>query len=198
MKKTLLIALLLIATVGSVFAADFSIGLSSGFSQEIIIPEGGDSNTWSIVPLDVDFLVGFGDHFALNVTGGMNFGLDESFPGFGFGAEVLAYYNLPLTEAFNLMIGGGLSYDYLYESRSEMGGTVSQGIHMLGLLASVRVQYDITDFLAIFGGANVGYNLWNGYSSKAEVGGISRSDSGTIENTSFVPWALKVGVSYKF
>lgn len=201
MKKTLLVLLLIASLITTAFAAkgpEVMLGVSSGFSQKISFGENSSTDTGDIVPVKADALFYLGDSLALNTALGMNIYLPETDlndPSFGFVADILAYYRLELGKTASLLVGGGLSYQYMDVLRT-IGieiNNASWGLHQLDLLASLRLQLGITDNIYVFAGADVGYNVL--YS----LVGKSGSSSGSIEaDASIMPWAIKAGVNYKF
>lgn len=206
MKKTLLVLLLIASLITTAFAAkgpEVMLGVSSGFSQKISFEENSSTDTGDIVPVKADALFYLGDSLALNTALGMNIYLPETDlpetdlndPSFGFVADILAYYRLELGKTASLLVGGGLSYQYMDVLR-KIGieiNNASWGCHQLDLLASLRLQLGITDNIYVFAGADVGYNVLS------SMVGKSGSSSGSYEvDASIMPWAIKAGVNYKF
>lgn len=191
MKKTLLVILLIASVITGAFAADTEImlGLQSGFNQQVNLEKGAGSQNY--VPVKADAMFYFGDSFALNAALGMDILIPEYGDAtVGMGADVLAYYRCELSDAFDILAGGGLSYklqpygnDYL-----------SISLHYLALLGSVRFQFDVIDHLTVFAGADIGYNVLN---QRVTSGGGYSSDPEDMK-LSVMPWAIKAGVSYKF
>ena len=117
MKKTLLVILLIASVVTGAFAADTEImlGLQSGFNEQVIFPKTDydSATTNDYVPIKADAMFYFGDSFALNAALGMDIWLPASDlvdPNVGLVADVLAYYRCELSDAFDILAGGGLSY----------------------------------------------------------------------------------------
>lgn len=193
MKKTLLVILLIASVITGAFAADTEImlGLQSGFNQQVNLEKGAGSKNY--VPVKADAMFYFGDSFALNAALGMDIWLPASDlvdPNVGLVADVLAYYRCELSDAFDILAGGGLSYK-LQSSRNDY---LSVSMHYLAILGSVRFQFDVIDHLTVFAGADIGYNVLN--QGVTSSGGHS-SDPVDMEQ-SIMPWAIKAGVSYKF
>lgn len=197
MKKTLLVILLIASVVTGAFAADTEImlGLQSGFNQQVIFPKTDydSATTNDYVPIKADAMFYFGDSFALNAALGMDIWLPASDlvdPNVGLVADVLAYYRCELSDAFDILAGGGLSY----KLQSSGDDYFSVSLHYLALLGSVRFQFDVIDHLTIFAGADIGYNVLN---QRVTSGGGYSSDPEDMK-LSVMPWAIKAGVSYKF
>ena len=193
MNKTLLVILLIASVITGAFAADTEImlGLQSGFNQQVNLEKGAGSKNY--VPVKADAMFYFGDSFALNAALGMDIWLPASDlvdPNVGLVADVLAYYRCELSDAFDILAGGGLSYK-LQSSRNDY---LSVSMHYLAILGSVRFQFDVIDHLTVFAGADIGYNVLN--QGVTSSGGHS-SDPVDMEQ-SIMPWAIKAGVSYKF
>lgn len=193
MKKTLLVILLIASVVTGAFAADTEImlGLQSGFNQQVNLEKGAGSKNY--VPVKADAMFYFGDSFALNAALGMDIWLPASDlvdPNVGLVADVLAYYRCELSDAFDILAGGGLSY----KLQSSGNDYLSVSMHYLAILGSVRFQLDVIDHLTVFAGADIGYNVLN--QDVTSSGGHS-SDPVDMEQ-SIMPWAIKAGVSYKF
>lgn len=194
MKKTLLIALLVVAVLSSSFAArgsstEIMLGLSSGFNQMVLFDDNGTSST-NIIPIKIDGMFYLGDSFALNTALGMDIILPEiesADAQMGFVADILAYYRMQLAKSVDILLGGGVSYLYF----SPIDGMSSNS---LDLLASLRFQFGITDHIVIFAGAEAGYKVLNAATIDLGVLG-SRTEYG---KDSIMPWAVKAGVSYKF
>ena len=193
MKKTLLVILLIASVITGAFAADTEImlGLQSGFNQQVNLEKGAGSKNY--VPVKADAMFYFGDSFALNAALGMDIWLPASDlvdPNVGLVADVLAYYRCELSDAFDILAGGGLSY----KLQSSGNDYLSVSMHYLAILGSVRFQFDVIDHLTVFAGADIGYNVLN--QGVTSSGGHS-SDPVDMEQ-SIMPWAIKAGVSYKF
>ena len=193
MKKTLLVILLIASVITGAFAADTEImlGLQSGFNQQVNLEKGAGSKNY--VPVKADAMFYFGDSFALNAALGMDIWLPASDlvdPNVGLVADVLAYYRCELSDAFDILAGGGLSY----KLQSSGNDYLSVSMHYLAILGSVRFQLDVIDHLTVFAGADIGYNVLN--QDVTSSGGHS-SDPVDMEQ-SIMPWAIKAGVSYKF
>lgn len=191
MKKTLLVILLIASVITGAFAADTEImlGLQSGFNQQVGLEKG--SSSLNYVPVKADAMFYFGDSFALNAALGMDILIPEYGDAtVGMGADVLAYYRCELSDAFDILAGGGLSY----KLQSSGNDYLSVSMHYLAILGSVRFQFDVIDHLTVFAGADIGYNVLN--QGVTSSGGHS-SDPVDMEQ-SIMPWAIKAGVSYKF
>ena len=191
MKKTLLVILLIASVITGAFAADTEImlGLQSGFNQQVGLEKG--SSSLNYVPVKADAMFYFGDSFALNAALGMDILIPEYGDAtVGMGADVLAYYRCELSDAFDILAGGGLSYK-LQSSGSDY---LSVSMHYLAILGSVRFQFDVIDHLTIFAGADIGYNVLN---QRVTSSGGHSSDPKDMKQ-SIMPWAIKAGVSYKF
>lgn len=212
MKKTLLIALLVVAVLSSSFAArgsstEIMLGLSSGFNQEVLFYENPlteelENSTRNIIPLKVDGLFYLGDSFALNTALGMDIYLPETDNGdasVGLVADILAYYRMQLGDAFDLLAGGGVSYKYKNIADVDGGdiGSSSTSNHTLALLASLRFQFEATDHIVVFAGADLGYNVLNVASTTTDILGNSNTETKNLDRN-IMPWAIKAGVSYKF
>lgn len=203
MRKTLLVLLLVAAVLSSAFAAKDSsvmLGLSSGYSQLVSFHENADSTSMDIVPVKADALFYLGDSFALNVALGMDIYLPEidgADAQTGFVADILAYYRLKAGDSFSLLIGGGASYRYLGLSEEVPGVTGTVSNHSLALLASLRLQLDISDHISAFAGADAGYNVWNASGVSYESEHISGSDVEPYD-ANIMPWAVKAGINYRF
>ena len=196
MKKTLLVVLLIASVVTGAFAADTEImlGLQSGFNEQVIFPktDNGSAETYDYVPIKADAMFYFGDSFALNAALGMDIWLpltEYSDAHVGLVADVLAYYRCELSDMIDILAGGGLSYKM--QAMDVAGATYSY--HYLSLLGSVRFQFDVIDYLTVFAGADIGYNVLN--RGTMSGGGYSKSEDLKL---SVMPWAIKAGVSYKF
>lgn len=203
MRKTLLVLLLVAAVLSSAFAAKDSsvmIGLSSGYSQFISFHENADSTSMDIVPVKADALFYLGDSFALNAALGMDIYIPENDlvdTSVGFVADILAYYRLKAGDSFSLLIGGGTSYRYMGLSEEVLGVTDTVSYHSLALLASLRLQFDISDHISAFAGADAGYNVWNANGVSYESEHISGSDVKPYD-ANIMPWAVKAGINYRF
>ena len=203
MRKTLLVLLLVAAVLSSAFAAKDSsvmIGLSSGYSQLISFHENADSTSMDIVPVKADALFYLGDSFALNAALGMDIYIPENDlvdTSVGFVADILAYYRLKAGDSFSLLIGGGTSYRYMGLSEEVLGVTDTVSYHSLALLASLRLQFDISDHISAFAGADAGYNVWNANGVSYESEHISGSDVKPYD-ANIMPWAVKAGINYRF
>lgn len=203
MRKTLLVLLLVAAVISSAFAAKDSsvmIGLSSGYSQLISFHENADSTSMDIVPVKADALFYLGDSFALNAALGMDIYIPENDlvdTSVGFVADILAYYRLKAGDSFSLLIGGGTSYRYMGLSEEVLGVTDTVSYHSLALLASLRLQFDISDHISAFAGADAGYNVWNANGVSYESEHISGSDVKPYD-ANIMPWAVKAGINYRF
>lgn len=211
MKKTLLIALLVVAVLSSSFAArgsstEIMLGLSSGYGQKVMFPKDGsgeDPSTLDIVPIKVDGMFYFGDNFALNAALGMNIYPSPDFLGtvemdtqVGFTADILAYYRLPINNMFDFLAGGGVSYNLFTISETIGNQKTTMNVHFLSLLASVRFQINATDHITAFVGGDIGYNVVNNMTMSNSVLGQTSQDLSELYN--IMPWAIKAGVSYKF
>lgn len=203
MRKTLLVLLLVAAVLSSAFAAKDSsvmIGLSSGYSQLISFHENADSTSMDIVPVKADALFYLGDSFALNAALGMDIYIPEDDlvdTSVGFVADILAYYRLKAGDSFSLLIGGGTSYRYMGLNEEVLGVTGTVSYHSLALLASLRLQFDISDHISAFAGADAGYNVWNANGVSYESEHISGSDVKPYDEN-IMPWAVKAGINYRF
>lgn len=203
MRKTLLVLLLVAAVLSSAFAAKDSsvmIGLSSGYSQLISFHENADSTSMDIVPVKADALFYLGDSFALNAALGMDIYIPEDDlvdTSVGFVADILAYYRLKAGDSFSLLIGGGTSYRYMGLNEEVLGVTGTVSYHSLALLASLRLQFDISDHISAFAGADAGYNVWNANGVSYESEHISGSDVKPYD-ANIMPWAVKAGINYRF
>lgn len=200
MRKTLLVLLLVAAVLSSAFAAKDSsvmLGLSSGYSQLVSFHENADSTSMDIVPVKADALFYLGDSFALNVALGMDIYLPEidgADAQTGFVADILAYYRLKAGDSFDILLGGGMSYRNQTERGTGEGNTTSESVNMLDLMASLRLQIAASDHLGIFAGADVGYNIMNKATFKADSISIDVSP----KNVNIMPWAVKAGINYRF
>lgn len=194
MKKVLLITLLVFSVLASSFAAsdtEIMLGLSSGYNQMVIFPdtEGFDPETWSFVPLKADALFYFGD-FALNTALGMDFNIPEIGDTLTYlSVDLLAYYKIDLGDIFDILVGGGINYKY----HGESDNGISTGLHYLALLASARFQIEPVEYLAVFAGVDLGYNVMN--TSTYSAGGFNSSNN---LDANIMPWGVKAGVAYKF
>lgn len=194
MKKTLLVILLIASVVTGAFAANTEImlGLQSGFNEQVIFPKTdyGSVETYDYVPIKADAMFYFGDSFALNAALGMDILIPEyGDANVGLIADILAYYRCELSDAFDILAGGGLSYK-LQPSGNDY---LPISLHYLALLGSVRFQFDVIDHLTVFAGADIGYNVLN----QGVTSGDGYSEPGDLK-MSVMPWAIKAGVSYKF
>ena len=205
MRKTLLVLLLVAAVLSSAFAAKDSsvmLGLSSGYSQMISFSDSEyiENTTTEIVPVKADALFYLGDSFALNAALGLDIFLPEidgADAQTGFVADILAYYRLKAGDSFSLLIGGGTSYRYMGLNEEVLGVTGTVSYHSLALLASLRLQFDISDHISAFAGADAGYNVWNANGVSYESEHISGSDVKPYD-ANIMPWAVKAGINYRF
>ena len=150
-----------------------------------------------IVPVKADALFYLGDSFALNVALGMDIYLPEidgADAQTGFVADILAYYRLKAGDSFDILLGGGMSYRNQTERGTGEGNTTSESVNMLALMASLRLQIAASDHLGIFAGADVGYNIMNKATFKADSISIDVSP----KNVNIMPWAVKAGINYRF
>ena len=205
MKKVVSTMFVIMMVISGVYAAidtDIMLGLSSGYNQLIPIEskneEDGDikippgSFDGDYVPVKADLLVYMGDGFAFNTALGLDIRLpdnDFSEVDLGFIADVFAYYRLQLIENIDLLAGGGVSYK-MYVVDEEAGAT----LHSVSLMASLRLQFGVTDFLSVFAGADAGYNILNAVYGSIP-GGVNLAFS---LKAPVIPWAVKAGISYKF
>lgn len=204
MKKTLLVLLLIASLITTAFAAkgpEVMLGVSSGFNEEVEFHENIDPTTSDIVPIKADALFYLGDSLALNTALGMDIYIpnnDYSDPSVGFVADILAYYRMNIGKNADFLVGGGAAYKYW--SRTETGPlniSATAYTHTLALLASLRLQFGVTDNISAFAGADIGYNIVNieGVSGSSDLGGGGSSDD---TGETIMPWAIKAGVNYKF
>lgn len=122
---------------------------------------------------------------------------DYSDPSVGFVADILAYYRMNIGKNADFLVGGGATYKY--EGKTTETGPLSMTAykHTLALLASLRLQFGVTDNISAFAGADIGYNIVNivGVSGSSDLGGGGSSDD---TGETIMPWAIKAGVNYKF
>ena len=202
MKKVVLTMFVIMMVISGAYAAidtEIMLGLSSGYNQLIPIESKNEEDgkippgsfDGDYVPVKADLLVYMGDSFAFNTALGLDIRLpdnDFSEVDLGFIADVFAYYRLQLIENIDLLAGGGVSYK-MYVVDEEAGAT----LHSVSLMASLRFQFGVTDFLSVFAGADAGYNILNAVYGSIP-GGVNLAFS---LKAPVIPWAVKAGISYK-
>ncbi len=193
MAKKILVFLLVLVLCTSVFAAksktDIYLGLGSGYSQRIQFNEHSNVTT-SYVPVEADALFCFGDSLALSLGLGTDIYIpssDIADPSAYLLAEAFVYYRLNMGKTASLLIGGGM--DYQYKSIKD----IDTSLHLLALLANIRIQADMTDNIGLFAEGQVGYEVMSRSVTKTILGDASVDN----ENLRFV-WAAKAGIQYKF
>ena len=216
-KKIATIALVSILAISTVFAGglfkktatsgpDISVGLTTGFDQDILFPEKTDSSiSYNQVPVKATGLFKITDNFAVKANLGMavNMTNDSNITEtkVGFATDVLAYYVLPLAKSFDLYLGGGFGYDYVnLFSKSNKLGSVSSSIHTMDIALDVMAAYEVVDHVQLMGGVNLGFDVLKSLTGSGSVSGIG-SDNGSasmLENAFGMQWGINVGAAYKF
>lgn len=194
MKRVFVFLLVAMLVSASVFAVDFSVGLASGYEQDILISE-VDFPTFHQVPVKAVATIDILDNFAVGIDLGMGINFADSLPEtkVGFVADIAAYYRLALSDSFALYLGGGLGYDLI---SFDVEGIVSS-FHTMDLFADVKASYDVMDNLSIFGGAKFGMDIFK--IQKISMAGSSSSLNVLKESDGTgIQWGLSVGAAYKF
>ncbi len=197
MKKVLVFLLVAFVAVAGVFAVDISLGLGTGFEQEILFmaEESGGSYSFPFnkIPVVAVSTFDFSNNFSLGVDLGINvcftndLGFTQNQAVVPFFIGVTAYHKFGLPSNFNLYLGGGLRYVLTsYDTESNVL------VHGLSMLMDVKATYDVLENLIVFCRANFGQSLCK-YIDMGE--GFADFSSGMFK---YIQWSATIGAAYKF
>ena len=174
MKKSLLVALLILVVCVSAFANSVSFDAGYGFGFGSVKPsiEGITGNSvnvsWTELPLAVSYrhnvyenvgVVGkIGVTFPLSYKINNNEGSTENMPNeFNFGVK--ASYELPIEKKLNFVGTLGVQYSYATKTTSSVVTTSSK----FELDSDLLVEYEVAKNLSIRGGLNIGIPLFENW-----------------------------------
>lgn len=210
MKKKIAVTFLALILTGSLFAASFGLGVTSGYATEYLKYNGDnvaiklDDGT-ETVPVAATMHFTLGRHFAMSLNGGATVYLPEEDgdkTDVGANASAALYFRMPVGSFFDFNLGAGAGYEYqMLDSASvDIFGTTFAGdisMHTVDVFATVRPVFNFGEHLSIFADAKVGIDVFKQMSGKTNVD-IEVHKNLLEEDIFGWKWSAQAGIMYRF